>query len=574
MKKYLAGSLNHLASKIIIDLLYQNGIVQFFISPGSRSTPLTSAAAENEKVNKIVHFDERGAAFAALGCARATGKPAVLICTSGTAVANYYPALIEASNDRVPMIILSADRPPELQGVNANQTIDQQDIFGSYPLCFINLEPPDESQTYFSNLISAVSDAVTQSILNPNGPVHINCMFREPLAPLEESIDFTALIGNLMEDRPHEPFDNKSVKFENKLNYLTNVDNILLTIGYLKNQSLNPAILNLAEKYNLPIMADIRSGLRVEHPNVITYFDQILLSNNFNQLDDLTVVHLGGNLISKRYLEFIERSSIKQYLHFDSASYTYNPHHKTTAHYCMPLENIIDVLDTSLSQCDKHPLAKYQKANEVVKHALSTAFEHESRLNEINITRVLSQAVTKENVLFLGSSMPVRDYDMYADSSGVPIPITANRGASGIDGSLAAALGFAIGYNKKGIALLGDLAFLHDLNSLSLVKKSKQPLMIVVINNDGGGIFSFLPVANCDKIFEPYFGTPHGYSFKSAAQLFELEYKIASTAVELCEALEQFNMSGQSLVVEIKSNRDENIKLHHELAAIIKDKLS
>lgn len=570
MINYSAVSLNQLASNIIVELLLQRGCDRFFISPGSRSTPLTSAVAENERTHKIVHFDERGAAFAALGYARATGSAPVLICTSGTAVANYFPAVVEASNDRLPLIVLSADRPPELQGVNANQTIDQIDIYGPYPRSFINLEPPEESREYFTNLIGAINETIAQAKLNPTGPVHINCMFREPLAPLGELKDYSQLLSDLKFTTDAELTSTHEINFDE----IRFSENILLVVGYQKDLQHNEAILKFAEKYKLPLFADSRSGLRTDHPNVISYFDQILLSENYNKLDKLSVIHFGGNLVSKRYLEFIERSEIVNYYHCDSEDYTYNPHHKTTQKISAPIDLILNALDEKLSRNNGKLLAHFRKADEKIAQLLTDQIDNNTELSEIKIARVLSQNLTDENCLFLGSSMPVRDYDMFADPVAAKIPLTANRGASGIDGSIATALGFAIGHNKKGVALIGDLAFLHDLNSLALVKKSAQPLLILVINNDGGGIFSSLPVAECENLFEPYFGTPHGYSFKNSAEMFDLEYQMVETSESLKECIKHFNENKQSLVVEIKSNRAENIKRHKELAQLIKEELS
>lgn len=573
-----ASSLNELHARLIIEELKRLSIDCFYISPGSRSTPLTAAVAVDEDINPHIHFDERSAAFAALGYVRATGKPSVLICTSGTATANYFPALVEAMTDTVPLIILTADRPPELHNVGANQTIEQEDMYGDFVKSSINIEPPDKTDSS-AILLSTIDDAVFTALENPQGPVHINLMFREPLAPFGRNTDFSSHLKEIKSwFSSGKPFSKKKSASKNRnhvdeiIDKIDNKNPAIIIAGALKSNKEQRAIISFAEKMNLPVFTDIRSGLRLScsSKNIIPYYDQLLLMDLFKKIKGLIVFHFGGNVVSKRFLETIESADIGEYISVHDGKMPYNPHHKMTLQINKDISSSVKDFSKNLKPFNKKFLVDLQKQNAVVEKVLQ---DNENSLNEITIARTISQKIKKNSTLFLASSMPVRDFDMYADPNGATVHLASNRGVSGIDGTIASAVGFSAGHKKRGTVVIGDLAFLHDLNSLALVRQSFYPITIVIINNNGGGIFSFLPIAKNKEIFEPFFGTPHDFTFEHAAAQFEISYASVNTLQEFKRVYKYSQKTDDSLIIEISTNRKDNFAVHQKLQDTIKNAL-
>jgi 2-succinyl-5-enolpyruvyl-6-hydroxy-3-cyclohexene-1-carboxylate synthase len=570
---YLASSLNQLYSKVLIEELFRLGVGCFFISPGSRSAPLVSAVSENSKCTVFTHFDERGSAFAALGFARATNKPVGLICTSGTALANYYPAVVEAYMDRLPLILLTADRPPELQNIGANQTINQSNFYGNYVKNFLNLKPPSKD-ILLEDYLTDVDNAFYSQ---QDGPIHINCMYGEPLAPLGKQKNYKDKFKSIKKwTVSTNPFSSRSQKRYNILQHdiedtariLSNSKKIIIICGYLKKQSDRNAIIKLSEKTNLPIFADTRSGLKISNKsnNLISHYD-LLLSKMVNDLDSpFTVLHFGGSVTSKRYLQKIEKSKNIEYIYINDNDFIYNPHRKVTKSLQGNIAGICNLLLPVLKKSRNSKLNDtLKKKNKTISAWLDKHLSTEETLTEPIIAYLTSKNIKPKSILFLGSSMPIRDFDMFASSDGPKISIAANRGASGIDGSISSAFGFATGNKKGGTALIGDLAMLHDLNSLALVKQSKKPIVIVVINNMGGGIFSFLPISRCDDIFEKYFATPHKFNFNKAAKMFGFDYYFPDSPDNFVNIYKKAQNASRSSIIEIQTDRNLNQKYHKKI---------
>jgi len=309
-------NINSFWGYLLIDELVRNGITRFCISPGSRSTPLTIAAAENPNAENIVSIDERGSAFYALGYGRATGKPAVIICTSGTAAANYYPAVIEAHQSNIPLIVLTADRPPELKSNGANQTIDQVKMFSDYPNWYFdmpcpNLDIPPEM------LLTTVDQAVYQAYSNNPGPVHLNCMFREPLEPSNAPFPgsyYRSLRKWTQTRLPYTHYQKNhrypdKAAIENLAHQVNSIRKGILIVGELPDETARKATVQLAANLRWPVFADITSGLRGESKSasIIKHFDQILLSDKIrNDLQSKIIIHIGKPLTSKRFLQYMQ----------------------------------------------------------------------------------------------------------------------------------------------------------------------------------------------------------------------------------------------------------------------------
>lgn len=569
-------NINTLWGFLIIEELARSGIRYFCISPGSRSTPLTVSAALNKSIQTIICYDERAAGFHALGYTRATGKPAVLICTSGTAVANYYPAVIEAHQSALPLIILSADRPPELRATAANQTIDQVKMFGTYLNWQFDLPCPDE-KIPVANLLSLIDQAIYRTSRSPAGPVQINCMFREPLEPTPGNISdayITYSYKRQNNDHPftayHHPHKGPAeADLTGLAETLTAYEKGLLVIGRLSVLQSYQHILELIGTLNWPIIVDITSGLRASIPDhiKINYCDHLLLSESFQQdIKPDFVLHLGGPLTSKRYANFINTLALEKYVQVENNPYRQDPQNVVTERFECEINEFCRRLNTVVqSRPDQSRVKRLKQYDDQAGQMLESFLDSQSAVSEIAVAHIISRTIPSVHGLFLANSMPIRDMDMYASFQSNPVSIAANRGASGIDGNLASACGYAAGLNQPVTTVIGDLAFLHDLNSLELIRKLKVPVLIVVVNNHGGGIFSFLPIANFPQVFEPYFATPHDLSFKPAAEMFKIDYYKPASNEQFRLIYQECLKSGKSAIIEIITSREINLEVHQKL---------
>ena len=569
-------NINLLWASLIIEELVRNNIDYFCISPGSRSTPLTVAAARHPRAKTILCFDERGAAFHALGYGRTTGRAAVLICTSGTAAANYYPAVIEASVDRVPLLVLTADRPPELRQTGANQTIVQSGMYGNYVKWDFDLPCPDESISP-RFVLTTIDQAVYQTACPPSGPVHLNCMFREPLAPSASPVQENYLneVKSWSEsNRPYTEYS-ASIKLppeediEKLVNQLNSTSKGILIVGKLHNRNEAEAVRRLAEKLNWPVFADITSGLRLDDSlaNLIPYYDQLLLSENFGaQCQPETVLHLGGQLVSKRWLEFVEKKRPENYVVIQGHPNRYDPVHSVTHRIESDITAACAKLLPLVQPIGNESWMKQIKVQSPKVHeSIETFLLQSEQINDISVAYLVSKHIAPDSGLFLASSMPIRDMDMYASPGSKGVSVASNRGVSGIDGTIASASGFAVGSEKPVTLMIGDLSFIHDLNSLYYLNAISQPLIIVLLNNKGGGIFSFLSIAKYEDVFEPYFGTPHQLPFKNAADLFGIDYYKPENKDAFVEIYTDAQQNRRSMIIEVETDRVENKALHRQL---------
>jgi 2-succinyl-5-enolpyruvyl-6-hydroxy-3-cyclohexene-1-carboxylate synthase len=566
---------NRLWANLIVEELVRCGVDFFCVAPGSRSTPLVAAIAANDKAQSLVHFDERGTAFAALGYARATGRPAAWITTSGTAVANGLPAVVEASTDGVPMILLTADRPPELRQTGANQTIDQPDIFGDYVRWRFDLPAPDPTIDP-AMVLTTVDQAAYRARRSPHGPVHLNLMFREPFLPEEDDV----LAGPSPWAEGDEPYTRyaatKSAVDETEIQALwqtlRQVKRGLVVAGRLASHNQGEAVLRLAGALGWPLLPDIGSQVRLgtDSESLAAYYDALLASDSFAKAHaPEAVVHVGGRALSKRLEQFLGRSRPDPYIVVRENPFRLDPAHRVThsieadvVDFCAA---IVRVATEDPPDEDASWMSGWREASERVGHSLNGISTTE--LNEPFVARSVSRNVPHDHGLVVASSMPVRDLDTYAAIGGVPVPVAANRGASGIDGTIATAAGFARGLGRPVTLLIGDLALLHDFNSLAMLRD--VPVVVVVLNNDGGGIFSFLPVANHEEFFEPYFGTPQGVGFRPAAEMFGLQYERPETTEEFVELYRKACARDSSTLIEVRTDREENVRLHGELLRLV-----
>ncbi len=574
------SNITSLWGSLIIEECVRCGIDYFCISPGSRSTPLTVAAARNPKARTIICYDERGAAFHALGYGRATGRPAALICTSGTAVANYFPAVIEADVDQVPMLILGTDRPPELRDTMANQTIVQAGIFGRYVRYFFDLPAPTTAISP-QTILTTIDQAIYRTTESA-GPVHINCMFRKPLEPARENeLALQDFFTQQLPDYAKSPKSytryTKNAKFSSVkaiIEAIEQTERGIISIGQLKSEQERQAVLRLSDTLGWPTFADITSGLRlgIADKNIVPYFDLALMRNDLPEPPD-TILHIGGQMVSKRILDYTEKIRPKRHILVKDSSARHDPAHTVTLRLDVDL---VGFLGDTVAAFNAHSptvqevsqVNAWARLSEKVDAVIGAS---SSQLGEIEVARIVSAEIPPTSALFIGNSMPIRDVDMFAVADGARVPVAANRGASGIDGNLATATGFAVGLDRQITLLLGDLTLLHDLNSLTLLRYISQPLTIIVINNSGGGIFHMLPIRQHEDIFEPNFGTPHTFSFEHAAAMFGIAYLNPQTMDDFRAAYHAAHTTQTHTLIEVKTDRVANHAAHTAIYAAVRE---
>jgi len=570
-----APNVAYLWSKLLIEELVRNGVETFFIAPGSRSTPLTMCAARHPDADVVLHVDERGTAFSALGVGRATRHPAAWITTSGTAVANGLPAVVEASIDDVPMVLLTADRPPELRDTGANQTIDQIKIYGDYVRWEADLPPPtaDVDPAY---VLTTTDQAVYQASRPPAGPVHLNCSFRKPLEPVESDAAVSIPDPVRQWGERETPFTRYPIPrlqsgeapIAELHEAVSEADRGLVVVGRLDTEEEATAVTRLSERLGWPLLPDVTSRLRLRNEGrrtKISYADLILTSDAFRTTTRPDVVlQVGGRFVSKRLRRFLRDAAPSVRAVVRPSPSRVDPDHRATHHVETTIESFVAHLltDVDVPSASSDWLSAWTAADECVDQVVRTHAEESGSLTEPLVARCLTRHAPSTHALVAASSMPVRDLNRHG-APGSGDPAFANRGASGIDGTVATAAGVAHGREGPVTLLLGDLALWHDLNSLALLQN--RPVVVIVVNNDGGGIFHFLPIREHEEVFEPYFTTPQGRSFASAASTFGIAYDQPTTPEAFRSAYTEACSRGGPTLIEVQTDREGNRQIHQTL---------
>ncbi|MEK9665911.1 MAG: 2-succinyl-5-enolpyruvyl-6-hydroxy-3-cyclohexene-1-carboxylic-acid synthase [Deltaproteobacteria bacterium] len=545
---------NECLSYWLIEELVAQGITQFCISPGSRSTPLTVAAARHPQANTKIFLDERAAAYFALGWARATDQPAILICTSGTAGANYYPAIIEASVEHLPLLAITADRPPELQQTGANQTVDQNRLFGSHTRWFYDPGCPDPTLQE-STVKSWAAQAVLRSAHPDPGPVHLNIPFREPFLSNESPTLSKVSSPDFQLSIPTQKLAKEDLQ---ALRQHLKADRGLVTLGELPVRA-HHAVGKFLEKLNWPVFADTTSGFRFGHlTQRIDLADQLLLQDHWREAGPEVWIHLGNQYVSKRWLQWWQDCNSTRKIvitnHPERQDPSQCPHWRLQLDW-EELEEILPLTVASPSRTQW--LEQWKLGSQALEEQMAQWWDQTERFGEVSIVRELIRQMPIERALFVGNSLPIREVDMLSTTRNTPLQIAANRGASGIDGQIATACGWAMGHRQPTTILLGDLSAIHDLNSLLLFRESPVPMTLVILNNDGGGIFSMLPISKQKDVFERFFGTPHGCEFSKVAAMFDLPYFQPENLEQLQNSFQEAWRSNKSSLIEVKTDREQ-----------------
>lgn len=550
------------AAEPLINTLVELGVTTFFLAPGSRSTPLVTALSQQNGTSLFIHFDERGLAFQALGFAKVTRLPVAIIVTSGTAVANLMPAVMEASNAHVPLLLITADRPFELRDCGANQAADQVKLFAPFVRWQADL-PTCDPDLPVNALSHVVSYAVHRAKAPDPGPVHLNCMFREPFFPEAKSPPTYPVH---YEEESCLPSEDSFNAIASKLKRLNRG---VIVAGSGAFQEYSRALSSIARKLGWPILTDPLSGVRQSYleGHIIPYTNLILKRGQVPKPD--AVIHLGERLVSHTLSTWLQAAAPAYYLHISPHTSRFDPSLRVTDHIRTDPKVFCEKLLVTIAS--HHPVQDIEIWKEEASHVsshLRSFFENKQELSELSLIDFLLGSLPSSWALFVGNSMPIRDIDTLFYPKTPPSAIVTNRGVSGIDGNLATACGVAEGLRLPVLAVLGDLTFLHDLNSLALVRSASVPIIILVINNGGGGIFSFLPEITQRPDFEKSFATVHPYTFESAATLFKLPYSYCDSLESLSKCFDSLYRKPRTMVLEIETNREENLSLHKQIFAV------
>jgi 2-succinyl-5-enolpyruvyl-6-hydroxy-3-cyclohexene-1-carboxylate synthase len=533
------------------------GVTRAFISPGSRNTPLTLAIAASDDITDISVRDERSAGFMALGWAKTTGRPAVVVCTSGSAATHYFPAVVEANHAAVPMIVVTADRPIALRGTSAPQTMDQANLYGSHVKAFIDLDIEHAG-------VRQTGEAVALTALSGiPGPVHVNIPFGEPLTPahlmsaIPKPASEPADSGGRSTFDAHDHISPEVAANADSVRSMIEGKKVLVVAGAAFGPEYTSNLGRYAQELGAPLFADPQC--RADTTVTIGSADILASEGMLDAIAPDVVLRLGGIPTSKSVWTWLEGCGIPQIL-------------VNRSRLTDPLGSAETVLDISAAEfvsqvpdyrADRNFLDLWRAVDAAAQEAMTSVINGKE-LSEPLIARTVIASVESGSVVFVGSSMPIRDVDAFAaPRSG--IRIIANRGVSGIDGSISTAIGCALSGTPT-TALIGDVAALHDATALSEAMKLGVPLRVVVVNNDGGGIFSFLPQGRSGvvskQLYEQHWGTPHGLSLTRIAAAMEVPSEVVDSVATLTVRLKA---PTTACLIEVSTERDRNVALHDEI---------
>ena len=547
----MSENLNQRWAATLVGALVGGGVVHAVISPGSRSTPLALAFADRPDVKCWSVIDERSAAFFALGLSKSTGTPASVVCTSGTAGAHFLPAVMEADQGGTPLILLTADRPWELHGFGAPQTIPQVGLFGRYVKGAEALPAPDEEGLTH---LAAVTSRLLHLAKSARGAVHFNVPFREPLAPVDGS---PALVLNPVSTSFAPVVVTPDLSVVNAA--IAGAQRGLIVCGPReRNDDFGTWVHELGARLGFPVVAEAASNARFGFPGAIAVLDTLLRNPRFAaSMKPDVVLRFGGGLTAKAPQAWLDSCGARIFQFTDDGA-AFDPHHR--------VEQLIQLSPFPIGGEGRGEATawhqSWKKSQNAVLEALAKV---EREITEPLVAREFIGALPSGTSVFLSSSMPIRDVDAFTTSAH-PLRVFTNRGVNGIDGITSTALGVAAGTNRPTALLIGDVATLYDLSGLLIARRHHLSLTVVVVNNDGGGIFHFLPIAGRTPHFEALFGTPHGVDLTHVAAL-------AGATLHRPADLTTFGrtvtrcLEGGLHLIEVRTHRSEIVDAHRVLFA-------
>lgn len=570
-----------------VDELQRAGVHNVVICPGSRSTPLSMVLAEQAGIHTWMHVDERSAAFFALGMAKRLAQPVALVCTSGTAAANFFPAIVEAHLTHVPLLVLTADRPHELRDNGAPQAIDQNRLYGVHVKWFVDVALPEATNNALRYIRTLANRAVALTYAVPAGPVHLNIPFREPLVPAgqpdqplppqaqrdpiawygrPDNVPYVSVAESLRSSED-------SNRHAGLLATIRTMPRGLIIVGPCNDPELPELITLLAQQSGYPVLADPLSQLRsssLASRLLLSSYDAFLRIDAFVEcVEPQLVMRFGAMPTSKPLLLYLKRYASCPQIVIDGNAGWEEPTqlaseiiHADPVSFCRELLSSLE----DLQERDSQWAGMWQQADLLTRVALQSAIEDFGPFFEGRVFTELAALLPEKTTLYVGNSMPVRDLDTFFWESVSPMRIMGNRGANGIDGMISSALGASVA-NKEGptVLVIGDLSFFHDLNGLLAARLHHLDLTIVLINNDGGGIFSFLPQASYPEHFEQLFGTPTGLDFAPVVQMYGGSFQRVAAWQEFRSILKQSITRGGLHVIEVPTGRNSNVQMHRQL---------
>jgi 2-succinyl-5-enolpyruvyl-6-hydroxy-3-cyclohexene-1-carboxylate synthase len=573
---------NTALASAMVEELARSGVRRAALSPGSRSTPLAIALWRQPEIEVSVILDERSAGFFALGTALATGIPAVMLCTSGSAAANLHPSVVEADEAGVPMIVLTADRPPELRDIGAGQTIDQLKLYGDAVRWFCEVGTHEADDDGLLHFRSVACRAYASAIGDPRpGPVHLNVPWREPLAPTPVEGQVTATDPLALEGRRDAPLNavtsaspRADEAFLDELaERIERAPRGLLLAGRQPDAALAGAVAELASAAGYPILAEPTSQLRRgphDRSLLVTAYDAIVRDRP-PELEPELVLRFGDLPTSKPLRQWLAAIRDLDQVVVEAAGEWREPTRRAAtlvrAEPAVTARALIDRLSRlrpgAAAVAGSPYAAAWLEAERAVRDAVDGRIERLDALSEPGVWHALGHALRDGDSVFAASSMPVRDLEAFLRPGPEGVRFASNRGANGIDGLVSTSAGLAAGSGSRTWAVLGDLALFHDIGGLAAVRHVPE-LRLIVIDNSGGGIFHFLPQEEAmpEAEFEALLGTPAGRDPADAARLFDLTVAVPASPSELDEA-----MAGDARMIVVRTDRTRNLELHRELSA-------
>jgi len=539
----------------LVDEWARSGVHHAMIAPGSRSTPMALQIFQRADITTHVFHDERSAAFAALGVGLASGVPALLLCTSGTAATHFHAAVVEAGLSAVPMIVLTADRPSELRDVGAPQTIDQTQLYGSAVRWFHDPGVPSDDVSHTWRALA--TRAFQETLHAVPGPVHLNLPFREPLVGTATNVP--------------EPRTAAWNVAQVGRTFSGDIDQIASQLSgrrgvIIAGKGATNGVADLARALGWPVCADARSDLRREENAdvALSHSDGVLRAAEFvSRHQPEVIIRVGESPASKVTAQWMA-SCEAEIWHIGNDARVMDPDHLVSQRFVCDVESFVNDLAKTVRSVDQSWLHSWITADRGAHSAIETWCA--SYWSEPTIARVVTKSAKAVSNIVVSSSMPIRDVEWYGDRT-TDVRVFSNRGANGIDGVISTAVGIAIATQAPTTILIGDVAFLHDVNGLIGIGTRGVDVRCVVVNNNGGSIFSFLPQAAVlqNGTFEALYGTPHDVHIESLAHAYGLKFVRATQADALTSALDE---SGP-IIIEACTDRSMNVAQHEELNAAI-----
>jgi 2-succinyl-5-enolpyruvyl-6-hydroxy-3-cyclohexene-1-carboxylate synthase len=568
-----ATNQNTALASAFVEELARCGVRQAVVSPGSRSTPLAVALWRAPEIEVTVIVDERSASFFALGAAQASGEPVAILCTSGTAAANFHPAVCEADESAIPLLVLTADRPPELRGIGAGQTIDQIKLYGSSVrwFCEVGTHEADDDGLLHYRSAACRAVATARGETRP-GPVHLNLPWREPLAPVSVKGAVTATDPLALEGREKRPLtavtridlEPSAFLLDEMAGHIGDAISGVIIAGRQLDPELREPLAHLARASGFPILAEPTSQLRSgphDRSYVISSYDLLLREEHFaNSVVPELVLRFGEMPTSKPLRGWLAASGADQIVIDPSGGWN-EPSRRAAAILRADPTELASGWAARLEGEERPAPEPWIEAERAAAEALAEALGT-GEMSEPALHFALGQAHQEGDLVYTASSMPIRDQEAFLPGADADVFFLCNRGANGIDGLVSSGIGAAHASGRPTTIVTGDLGLLHDLGGLAGLRDVSTPVRIVVIDNDGGGIFHFLPQADAlgGEDFEALLGTPRGVSVAKAAQLFDLPHRRLESLEELPDVL----AAGTGLI-EAQIDRGANVDLHRQL---------